>query len=115
VLGSIRVVTDPSVEVLLDGKYRGRTKGSPLVVPKVAPGERMVTLRLNSREQTLFAAVSSGETATVTYRFPPELPHASAEKALGKLREGVEKAQREAAGALRDILDGDPAKRGRDR
>jgi serine/threonine-protein kinase len=110
--GSIRVVTDPAVEVLLDGRYRGRTKGSPLVVPKVAPGERMVTLRLNSREQTLFASVSSGETATVTYRFPPELPHASAEKALGKLREGVEKAQREAAGALRDILDGDAAKRG---
>jgi hypothetical protein len=114
--GSIRVVTDPSVDVLLDGKYRGRTKGSPLVVPKVAPGERMVTLRLNSREQTLFAAVSSGETATVTYRFPPEAPHAPAEKALGKIREGVEKAQREAAGAIRDILDGaDPAKRGRDR
>jgi hypothetical protein len=114
--GSIRVVTDPSVDVLLDGKYRGRTKGSPLVVPKVAPGERMVTLRLHSREQTLFTAVSSGETATVTYRFPPELPHASASSALGKLRDGVEKAQREAAGALRDILDAaDPARRGRDR
>jgi hypothetical protein len=114
--GSIRVVTDPSVDVLLDGKYRGRTKGSPLVVPKVAPGERMVTLRLHSREQTLFTAVSSGETATVTYRFPPELPHASTEKALGKLRDGVEKAQREATGAIRDILDAaDPARRGRDR
>ena len=114
--GSIRVVTDPAVDVLLDGKYRGRTKGSPLVVPKVAPGERMVTLRLHSREQTLFAAASSGETATVTYRFPPELPHASASSALGKIREGVEKAQRETAGAIRDILDGaDPAKRGHDR
>jgi serine/threonine-protein kinase len=114
--GSIRVVTDPSVDVLLDGKYRGRTKGSPLVVPKVAPGERMVTLRRHSREQTLFTAVSSGETATVTYRFPPELPHASASSALGKLRDGVEKAQREAAGAFRDILDAaDPARRGRDR
>jgi tRNA A-37 threonylcarbamoyl transferase component Bud32 len=114
--GAIRVVTDPSVDVLLDGKYRGRTKGSPLVVPKVAPGERMVTLRLHSREQTLFAAVSSGETATVTYRFPSELPHTPASSALGKIREGVEKAQRETAGAIRDILDGaDPAKRGRDR
>jgi hypothetical protein len=127
VLGSIRVVTDSSVDVLLDGKHRGRTKGNPLVIPKVAPGERMVTLRLNSREQTLLAAVHGGETATVTYRFPPELPQTPAEKtrealerkpreALGKLRDGVEKAHREAVGALRDILDGvDPAKRGHDR
>jgi hypothetical protein len=127
VLGTIRVVTDPSVDVLLDGKHRGKTKGSALVIPKVTPGERMVTLRLNSREQTLLAAVHGGETATVTYRFPPELPQTPAEKtrealerkpreALGKLRDGVEKAHREAVGALRDILDGvDPAKRGHDR
>lgn len=102
-LGTIRVVTDPSVDVLLDGQYRGRTKSGPLVVPKVATGERMVTLRLASREQTLFAVVNGGQTATVTYHFPPELK--KPREALDKMREGVEKVHREATGALRDIFD----------
>jgi hypothetical protein len=58
--------------------------------------------------------VNGGQTATVTYHFPPELR--KHREALDRVREGVEKAHREAAGALRDILDGaDPARRGRDR
>lgn len=99
------------------------------MLPRVSPGERRVTLRLGSREQTFLAAVSDGQAVTVTYHFPPEPAQASVEtlretlekkprEALDKLREGVDKAQREGLDALRDILekvDGNREGRGRDR
>jgi eukaryotic-like serine/threonine-protein kinase len=126
-LGSISVATDPSVEVFVDGEFRGRTEGEPLVVPSVLTGRRLVTLRLGSREQLLLATVHGGHTTTLTYHFPSEPTSAEGlretlekkgREAGDKLREGVGKAQREVFGALRDLLDkaeGNREGRGRDR
>jgi len=113
-LGSISVTTDPSVEVFVDGEFRGRTEGEPLVVPSVSTGRRLVTLRLGSREQMLLATVNGGHTTTLTHHFPSE--PASTEglretlekkgrEAGDKVREGVGKAKREVFGALRDLLE----------
>jgi hypothetical protein len=127
-LGTIRVSTNPSVDVFLDGEFQGRTESQPLVVSGVAPGRRTLTLRLGSREQMLLTTVNGGQTAAVTHRFPPEPAPGSVEKlrdaletgqreALDKLREGVDKAQREVVGGLRDLLekiDGDRGNRGPD-
>jgi serine/threonine-protein kinase len=112
--GSISVATDPSVEVFVDGEFRGRTEGEPLLVPGVPPGQRRVTLRRGARELTLVATVSGGRTTPLSYRFPTE--PATAEDLRGtlekrgreageKVREGVDRARREVLGALRDLLD----------
>jgi hypothetical protein len=128
-LGAIWVSTNPSVDVFLDGEFRGRTESQPLVVSKVSPGQRVLTLRLGAREQILLATVNGGQTATVTHHFLAEPARPTTEKlrdaleqghreALDKLREGVDKAQREVVGGLRGLLekiDGDREKRGHDK
>ena len=127
-LGAIRVSTDPSVDVFLDGEFRGRTESQPLVVSKVSPGRRVLTLRLGAREQIVLATVNGGHTTAVTHQFPAEPARPTTEKlrdaleqghreAVDKLREGVDKAQREVVGGIRGLLekiDPDREKRGRD-
>jgi hypothetical protein len=127
-LGAIWVSTNPSVDVFLDGEFRGRTESRPLLVSGVAPGQRVLTLRLGSREQLLLATVTGGQTAAVTHQFPPDPAQGSVGKlrealdsahreGVDKIREGVDRAQREVVGGLRGLLDkidGDGGKRGRD-
>jgi hypothetical protein len=112
--GSISVATDPLVEVFVDGELRGRTQGEPLLVPGVPPGQHRVTLRVGTRERTLFTTVTGGRTTTLSYRFPAEPAAAESlretlekrgREAGGKVREGVDRARREVIGALRDLLD----------
>src|SRR5262245_30772754 len=113
-LGSISVATDPSVDVFVDGEFRGRTNGEALIVPSIPPGQRRITLRRDARELTLLATVRVGQTTTLSYRFPsepvsPEGVRETLEKkgreAGEKVREGVDKAQREILGTLRGLLD----------
>jgi len=104
----------------VDGEFRGRAESEALVVRGVSPGQRRVTLRLGARERTLLSTVSSGHTTALSYRFPAE--PASTDGLRGtlekkgreageKVREGVDKAEREVLGALRDLLDKADAKR----
>jgi hypothetical protein len=110
-VGAIRVSTDPEVEILIDGEVRGRSDGGPLVIDAVPAGERVVTLRLGTREESLRAAVEQGQTAAVSFSFPA--PAASSAEDLGRqtretldrLRGTVEKVHRDAARTLRDALD----------
>ena len=90
-----------------------------------SPGQRRVTLRRDARELTLLATVRVGQTTTLSYRFPsepvsPEGVRETLEKkgreAGEKVREGVDKAQREILGTLRGLLDkADGAREGRAR
>jgi len=117
-LGAIRITTDPSVDVLVDGEKRGRSDGAPLVIAGVAAGQRTVTLRLGAREQTLSAPVRDGQTAVLRYHFSDPAPAASesteqlaedlgrrSREALDRLRGSVDKAQRDATQKLRGALD----------
>jgi serine/threonine-protein kinase len=127
-LGAIWVSTNPAVDVFLDGEFRGRTQSQPLVVSKVSPGQRVLTLRLGAREQIVLATVNGGQTTAVSHQFPGEPARPTSEKvrdaieqgqreAVDKLREGVDKAQREVVGGIRGLLekiDPDREKRGRD-
>jgi hypothetical protein len=109
-LGAIRVSTDPAVEVLVDGDVRGRSDGGPLLIGDGPAGERVVTLRLGTREQSLRASVQQGQTVAVSFSFPG--PSSSAEdlgrqtrETLDRLRGTVDRVQRDAARTLRDVLD----------
>jgi serine/threonine-protein kinase len=116
--GAIRITTDPSVDVLVDGERRGRSDGTPLVIAGVAAGQRTVTLRLGAREQTLMTPVREGQTAVLRYHFPEPAPAAPdsteqlaedlgrrSREALDRLRGSVDKAQRDATQKLRGALD----------
>jgi hypothetical protein len=98
------------VEVLVDGDVRGRSDGGPLLIGDVPAGERVVTLRLGAREQSLRASVQQGQTVAVSFSFPG--PSSSAEdlgrqtrETLDRLRGTVDRVQRDAARTLRDVLD----------
>jgi len=71
-LGTIMLTTNPSVEVFLDGAFRGRTGDTPLLLADVPAGERLVTLRLGKREETLRGRVRDGQSLAMTYRFQDE-------------------------------------------
>jgi hypothetical protein len=110
-LGAIRVTTNPEVEVLIDGEARGRSDGGPLVLEAVPAGERVVTLRLGMREQSIRASVEQGQTAAVSFSFPDPAPSPAEDlgrqtrETLDRLRGTVDRVQRDAARTLRDVLD----------
>jgi Protein kinase domain len=103
-LGSIRVSTDPAVEILVDGEARGRSDGAPLLIDEVPTGERVVTLRLGTREQSLPASVQQGQTVAVSFSFPEPEP-STAEDLGRRLRGTVDKVQRDAAQTFREVLE----------
>jgi serine/threonine-protein kinase len=80
VKGTIVVETDPSVEVFVDGVFRGRTKDRPVVVRDLAAGSHDVTLRLGARQRTLTGRLKEGQTLTFAYSFAPK-PEAGSQAA----------------------------------
>ena len=72
--GSIVVTTNPSVEVFVDGEFKGRTGSGPLVLPEIPAGERRVTLRLGTREWESSGTVRRAEPLALSYSFPEERP-----------------------------------------
>jgi hypothetical protein len=116
-LGAIRVTTNPAVDILVDGGARGRSDGEPLLIGDVPAGERVVTLRLGAREQSLRASVQQGQTVAVNFSFPE--PGVSAEdlgrqtrETLDRLRGTVDRVQRDTMQTLRDALDRAAGSRG---
>jgi hypothetical protein len=110
-LGAIRVDTNPAVEILIDGEARGRSDGAPLLIDGVPTGERVVTLRLGTREQSLRTSVEQGQIAAVSFSFPepasstPEELGRQTRETLDRLRGTVDKVQRDAARTLREVLE----------
>jgi serine/threonine protein kinase len=110
-LGAIRVTTSPAVDILVDGDVRGRSDGEPVVIEDVPAGDRVVTLRLGTREHSLLASVQQGQTVAVSFSFP--VPSGSSAEDLGrqtretldKLRGTADRIQRDAAQTLREMLD----------
>jgi eukaryotic-like serine/threonine-protein kinase len=99
--GEIVVATNPAVEVLVDGFPRGRAGETPLVIRDVAAGDRLVTLRLGSRQHEVPGTVRDGETWYVAYRFPDD----SRPVPIGKTLEATGERLKEAARAkLREVL-----------
>jgi len=72
--GAIAVTTNPSVDVFLDGAFRGRVTRNRLVLDDVPTGSRTVTLRLAERERTFLETVPPGATLAVRYMFADEVP-----------------------------------------
>jgi hypothetical protein len=111
-LGAIRVDTNPAVEILIDGEARGRSDGAPLLIDGVSTGERVVTLRLGTREQSLRASVAPGQVAAVSFSFPepasstPEELGRQTRETLDRVRGTVDRVQRDAARTLREVLRG---------
>jgi hypothetical protein len=109
--GAIRVETNAAVEILVDGETRGRSDGAPLLIDGVPTGERVVTLRLGTREQTLRTSVERGQTAAVSFSFPepvsstPEELGRQTRETLDRLRGTVDKAQRDAVRTFREVLE----------
>ncbi len=79
-VGSIRVTTDPAVEVYLDGEFQGRAGGEPFAIEGVPQGERVVSLRLGALEERFPRAVQEGQTLSLTYYFPANSREAAGEK-----------------------------------
>ncbi len=94
--GSVVVTTNPSVEVFVDGEFKGRTGPGPLVLAKVPVGQRSVTLRLGAREWGSSGTVHRDEPLALSYYFPEERPGRSRE-ATGRPRDGQD--------PLRDVQD----------
>ena len=89
--GSIRVATNPAVDVYLDGEPKGRAGAEPFLIAGVPAGQRLVVLRLGGAEQRFLRAVAGGETLSLTYYFPAgpreggeERPRAPAAAARGE-------------------------------
>jgi len=76
--GSIVIVTDPAVDVLLDGALRGRTDGRPFVIGRVPAGEHEVVLRRGGRWHRLPATVTADRPVRLGHRFG-DAPAAAAE------------------------------------
>ncbi len=70
--GSIRITTNNSVEVLVDGQLVGRVERNPFVIDGVAVGPRVITLRLGPVEQKFRGTVGEDEPFSLTYMFPAE-------------------------------------------
>jgi serine/threonine-protein kinase len=70
-VGGIQVLTDPGVEVFLDGQPKGRAGKDPMLLKAVPAGEHMVTLRHGSFEQKFRHTVRENETLPLAYRFSP--------------------------------------------
>ena len=85
--GSIRITTNPSVEVLVDGRSMGRAGRGPFVMDGVAIGRRVVALRLGPVEQRFQGTVREDKPFSLTYYFPSEAPRAGAGEAYGGARE----------------------------
>lgn len=101
--GEVVVITNPSVEVFLDGALRGRASDAPFVIKDVPAGERVVTLRQGSRQHELQGTVTEGQALWLTYRFPDQpgdmpldkLMKATGEKILGTAREKLREITKE--------------------
>jgi hypothetical protein len=104
-LGAILVSTNHAVEILVDGEARGRSDGAPLLIDDVPTGERVVTLRLGTREQSLRASVPQGQTVAVSFSFPEPAP-STAEDLGRRVRGTVDRVQRDAAQTFREVLEG---------
>jgi hypothetical protein len=104
-LGAILVSTNHAVEILVDGETRGRSDGAPLLIDDVPTGERVVTLRLGTREQSLRTSVPQGQTVAVSFSFPEPAP-STAEDLGRRVRGTVDRVQRDAAQTFREVLEG---------
>lgn len=74
--GSIRIATNPSVEIFVDGRFIGRAERSPFVIDGVALGRRAVALRLGPVEQQFQGTVLEDQPFSLTYYFPSVAPPA---------------------------------------
>jgi hypothetical protein len=95
-LGSIVVTTNPSVEVFVDGEFKGRTRSGPLVLPEIPAGERRVTLRLGTRDWQSSGTVRREAPLVLSYAFPEARP------SRGRAPDGAGRA-RGGQGPLRDV------------
>jgi serine/threonine-protein kinase len=78
-VGSIRVVSNAGVEILVGGRLVGKVERSPFVLDGVTVGQHSVTLRLGSQERRLQATVIEDQPSTLTHFFAAA-PPAAAEK-----------------------------------
>ncbi len=67
---SIQITTNASVEVFVDGRFRGRVGKGPFVVSGLPVGAHLITLRLGPVEQRFRATVRRDEPFLLTYYFP---------------------------------------------
>jgi serine/threonine-protein kinase len=105
-LGAVVVSTDPLVDVLVDGEFKGRTGDGPFVIPEVSVGERSVTLRLGAREWTASGTVRRDQPLAVAHRFPEEKPPPGAKARGGSTKPGeAQDPMREVQDKLRGALD----------
>jgi eukaryotic-like serine/threonine-protein kinase len=79
----IAVRTNPSVEVFVDGAFKGRTDRGTFIIRDPLEGERLVTLRLGTRERVFRAMAREGETVSLRHTFSEEpvgaLPRSTSE------------------------------------
>jgi eukaryotic-like serine/threonine-protein kinase len=68
--GTIRIATNPSVDVWLDGRYQGRTSAQPLVIADVRAGERQIRLRHGAQEHALRRTLHAGVPLLLSHYFP---------------------------------------------
>ncbi len=79
--GSIRIITNTGVEVIVDGQFVGRVGRSPFVVTGVGLGRRTIGLRLGPVEQRFQGTLQEDQPFSLTYYFPGGGPPAAREGA----------------------------------
>ncbi len=76
--GSVRITSNPDVEILVDGQSVGRIERSPFVLDGLAVGQHSVTLRLGAQEQRFQATVLADQPYSLTHFFAATPPPAAA-------------------------------------
>jgi serine/threonine-protein kinase len=93
--GSIRITSNPAVEILVDGQPVGRMERSPFVLDGLPVGEHAVTLRLGSQAQRFRVTVLEGQPYSLTHFFAATPPPAAAAPASPPQRQEPPPAKRE--------------------